>query len=387
MNQLALGSKAFMKTFKKKLVRLFDLFPVRTLNALWLLMCLILAGGAILNFSQMTTLQNEVAKRRLIETSLQDLIVQSTSLRHLEINDNAEFQMDRLQRMGYESSRDLIYQLGTRLSIIEALTTEDEISEGTRQLHFLLDKVRDTEDLSGISPRDKRTLAQSIDGWFITLIALNGHVRQLSAEQNDHSSSLQRNNVILAIAVLIFSLCLAAINIWKHTELSKRFESEVMYLSNQARTDPLTGILNRRGWIEYTTKHLKRTSKEGRRPSSLAIIDIDYFKQYNDTFGHEAGDERLKLFATLLRQNFRPGDLIARIGGEEFAVLLVNCSVEDSKRIVDRIREAGVCDIPFSAGLTSIEDHESIVRAMAVADQALYQAKNKGRNCSRIAYG
>jgi diguanylate cyclase (GGDEF)-like protein len=354
---------------------------------LWLFLCLMLAGSAIYNFSQMNILQDEVAKRRLIETSLQDLVVQSASLRYLETRDTPESQISRLNRMGYSSTKELVYQLGTRLSIIDALATEYKISEWTSQMKSFLDQVRTIQDLSKTSEQERQMLSHTMDEWFITLIALNGYVKHLSSEQDDRSATLQRNNVVLAIAVLVFSLCLAAINIWKRSELSKRFETEVVYLSNQARTDPLTGILNRRGWIEYTTKHLKRTAREGRRPSSLAIIDIDYFKQYNDTFGHDAGDERLKLFASLLRQNFRPGDLIARVGGEEFAVLLLNCSVEDSKRIVDRIRETGTCDIAFSAGLTSIEDHESIVRAMAVADQALYQAKNKGRNCSRIAYG
>ena len=213
---------------------------------------------------------------------------------------------------------------------------------------------------------------------------MNTYTKTLTILQEDRAAQLQRNNILLAFGVLLFSIGLVGCNLIKNSKLKKRFAFELSQMSDQARTDLLTGILNRRGWIEFTNKHLRKMVREGSRPASIAVLDIDYFKQYNDTFGHEAGDARLQEFAILLQQNFRPGDLVARVGGEEFAILLPNCTAEDAKRIVDRIRKESESDIGFSAGIAIIEEEESIVRTMAVADQALYQAKNKGRNQSCI---
>lgn len=131
-----------------------------------------------------------------------------------------------------------------------------------------------------------------------------------------------------------------------------------------------------------TSAYLRKIQAQNQLQGSVAIIDIDYFKQYNDTFGHEAGDIRLREFAETLRMNFRPGDLIARIGGEEFAVLLANCTAQDAQRIVDRIRLNGQGKVGFSAGICDITHSDNIDRTMALADHALYQAKNKGRNRS-----
>ncbi|TDM68056.1 GGDEF domain-containing protein, partial [Lactobacillus crispatus] len=105
-----------------------------------------------------------------------------------------------------------------------------------------------------------------------------------------------------------------------------------------ASIDPLTGLLNRRGFSEATARMIEREAKAG-RPVTVMIFDIDHFKSINDRFGHPAGDEVLKLFSAVMNANLRITDLIGRIGGEEFAAMLP-CSMEETLVAADRVREA-----------------------------------------------
>lgn len=389
MNQMAVGFKHPLNAIRMGLSDLAKALPCKSLNACWLLLCCVLAAFAVVNYSQINTFRSSAARLQLTQNTLNDLIIQSSNLRLLEPSvtgpaNTTRSTAARLETLGYQSPHELAYQIQSRLAILNTLQADLPIQFPVQSLNDDINVLFPTAGAS--EPLGSQKTQATLDHWFKTLTQLSQQAQALSNSHVRRSNTLQRNNLLLALAVLVFSITLAGLNIWKSSEMSKHFEFELKLLSNQARTDALTGLLNRRGWLEYTGKYLKNCQKDTRKPASLAVLDIDYFKQYNDTFGHEAGDERLRHFAAILRQNFRPGDLIARIGGEEFAVMLMNCNVEESRRIVDRIRESELCDIPFSAGLTNIDSHESIVKAMAVADQALYQAKNNGRNCSKIAY-
>ena len=105
-----------------------------------------------------------------------------------------------------------------------------------------------------------------------------------------------------------------------------------------ASMDPLTGMFNRRGFAEACARVIEREANAG-RPVTVMIFDIDHFKSINDRFGHPAGDEILKLFATVVVNNLRISDLSGRIGGEEFAALLP-CSLEEGVLAAERVREA-----------------------------------------------
>src|ERR1700677_1369809 len=105
-----------------------------------------------------------------------------------------------------------------------------------------------------------------------------------------------------------------------------------------ASMDPLTGMFNRRGFVEATSRVIEREANAG-RPVTVLIFDIDHFKSINDRFGHPAGDEILKLFATVVVNTLRISDLSGRIGGEEFAALLP-CSLEEGVIAAERVREA-----------------------------------------------
>jgi diguanylate cyclase (GGDEF)-like protein len=165
-------------------------------------------------------------------------------------------------------------------------------------------------------------------------------------------------------------------------------ERAVTVHKNAASMDPLTGMFNRRGFAEATSRVIEREAKAG-RPVTVMIFDIDHFKSINDRFGHPAGDEILKLFSAVVVNNLRFTDLSGRIGGEEFAALLP-CSLEEGVLAAERVREAfersgivdetGPVDTTVSIGVAGGPAGTELEVLLAAADTALYQAKRTGRN-------
>jgi diguanylate cyclase (GGDEF)-like protein len=160
-----------------------------------------------------------------------------------------------------------------------------------------------------------------------------------------------------------------------------------------ASMDPLTGMFNRRGFAEATSRVIEREALAG-RPVTVMIFDIDHFKSINDRFGHPAGDEILKLFATVVINSLRISDLSGRVGGEEFAALLP-CSLEEGVIVAERVREAfadsgiavdeGPVDTTVSIGVAGGPAGTELEVLLAAADTALYQAKRGGRNRVEVA--
>ncbi|WPM31393.1 GGDEF domain-containing protein [Hydrogenobacter sp. T-2] len=170
----------------------------------------------------------------------------------------------------------------------------------------------------------------------------------------------------------------------------EELEKKKSELEQLAYYDPLTGLPNRRFFFDHANLILESSKRYG-NPLSLLIIDIDHFKKINDTYGHEAGDLVLKSFADILRKNIRQSDLSARLGGEEFVLLMPNTNLQRGKVVAERIRSAfqnslivyegkevratlSVGLAGYKAGVESIDD---IIR---MADEALYKAKELGRN-------
>ena len=155
-----------------------------------------------------------------------------------------------------------------------------------------------------------------------------------------------------------------------------------------ASMDPLTGMLNRRGFAEATSRVIEREANAG-RPATVLIFDVDHFKSINDRFGHPAGDEVLRLFATIVLNTLRITDLSGRIGGEEFAAFLP-CPLEEGVIAAERVREAFECsgivvedgpvDTTVSIGVAGGPAGTELEVLLAAADAALYQAKRNGRN-------
>ena len=163
-------------------------------------------------------------------------------------------------------------------------------------------------------------------------------------------------------------------------------ESKNRMLQGLVARDSMTGLANHGTFQDRLRSELSRSARSG-RPVSLLLIDADYFKRYNDSFGHQAGDAVLKSLAGLLEDSVREADLVARYGGEEFAVILVETGTEGAELTAERIR-AAVEQFPstsrritVSIGLaTAHEGHYDATLLVAHADQALYAAKRAGRN-------
>jgi diguanylate cyclase (GGDEF)-like protein/PAS domain S-box-containing protein len=161
-------------------------------------------------------------------------------------------------------------------------------------------------------------------------------------------------------------------------------ERQLSYAWDLAQTDPLTGLPNRRAWDDAIRRELARGSRHG-HDISVAMLDLDRFKSYNDAHGHPAGDELLRASAQGWSVTLRETDLLARVGGEEFAVLLPACKPGPAFVAVERLRAATPRVTTCSAGLAHWNGGESADDLLARADAALYRAKRDGRN--RTALG
>jgi len=162
-------------------------------------------------------------------------------------------------------------------------------------------------------------------------------------------------------------------------------------LEKHANIDYLTGLLGRRAFMEMAVKERDRARRFG-RPLSVAIVDIDLFKQINDLYGHAGGDEVLAHFASLLSTSIRSNDISGRIGGEEFAVLLLETKAYDAFDILERLRERlratpgeiinqrHPVNCTFSAGIAQFQEDETLDALIERADKGLYQAKQRGRD-------
>jgi diguanylate cyclase (GGDEF)-like protein len=151
-------------------------------------------------------------------------------------------------------------------------------------------------------------------------------------------------------------------------------------VAEQARTDPLTGLANRRAWTDRLDLELARV-RRGQPAFSLAMLDLDHFKRYNDTHGHPAGDALLAASAAAWAGDLRPTDLLARLGGEEFGVLLPGTDADAASAIVERMRGMVPEQQTVSIGLTTLRpDDDDADAVMVRADEALYAAKGEGRD-------
>ena len=164
-------------------------------------------------------------------------------------------------------------------------------------------------------------------------------------------------------------------------------------LLTEATTDALTGLLNRRGWLQGAQELLRVWDLK--EPVTVAMIDLDHFKAFNDARGHVAGDALLTRFGAALRAELRGRDLVSRWGGEEFLVLMPETSTDSAILVMERLREAVArlrvrindesLSVTVSLGLSELRADENYSSAINRADVALLRAKRNGRNRYELA--
>ena len=180
---------------------------------------------------------------------------------------------------------------------------------------------------------------------------------------------------------------------------SKRVRELKEYLESakkEATTDGLTGISNRRAFDKQIAADIEE-AEIGKTPLVLLMIDIDFFKKFNDTYGHPIGDQVLRLVARTLIGNIKGRDTVARYGGEEFAILLPSTPIKagchvaemlrqgvENKELIDRSRDKNLGAITISVGATEYIEGEEPASFIERADSALFEAKKAGRNCVRM---
>jgi diguanylate cyclase (GGDEF)-like protein len=187
------------------------------------------------------------------------------------------------------------------------------------------------------------------------------------------------------ISMGLFSIAMREALYRRGKELKAAYER----IEELAQLDELTGALNRRFVMKELDEELLRCIRS-HQPCSVALIDLDWFKNINDTFGHPAGDEALRTFAITIFANIRGIDKFGRYGGEEFLLILPDTPHGTAIRTLDRLREivAGLdwaaisssMTVTMSAGVTSLRANDTTDTILARADRALYQAKENGRN-------
>lgn len=214
-------------------------------------------------------------------------------------------------------------------------------------------------------------------------------------ESADHYSVID-NLVLLKAHAKIFSLTIKKLQaeIKQSNELREQLEIANEAAEKMARLDSLTGIPNRRNLDEYLTREWQRAIRE-KKQLSVILIDIDYFKSFNDSYGHQSGDEALKKVATCLSSEIhRPADFLARFGGEEFIAILPDTSLVGAFSVAEKMRQAVLAlEIPhsnstlgkfltISCGVSCLVPTEpgKCRDVIQLADRALYKAKSEGRN-------
>ena len=220
--------------------------------------------------------------------------------------------------------------------------------------------------------------------------------KPLSTDETCYVTSLGEIRIYRAVKKPIFNSQKQVIGLFgMATDITDIFIAKEQ-LKRQASIDELSGLYNRRYFFNMAEIEFSKAVRHA-TPCSLMILDIDFFKKINDQYGHPTGDVAIELLGKLLLKQSRKEDILARIGGEEFAMLLPNTGIASTSKVAEKIRlsiaeTTIVCDLvtefnlTVSIGATSIQISDNIFSELYQrADRALYEAKNEGRNRASFA--
>lgn len=316
----------------------------------------------------------------------------------------------------------IVTLIGLLHDVTDRLRAEERLAISEKKYRLLAENVGDviwTIDLKGnftyISPSIQRTYGfapeELLNRKMLDLVAdefrpvVEEHFRELLAGEQQESHSrmpefqmLHRNGSRLWVEVRINQLkdddaqVSGLLGIARDITDRKRLQEDLVRL---ATIDDLTGSVNRSRFMELGNQEIERANRYN-RPFSLMFVDLDYFKQINDTFGHKAGDLTLIWFADLVRKEIRNTDILGRLGGDEFAVLLPETELDQASLVAERIRatlesqklpvgETDQVSLTVSIGVASREKTSlTLEDLLKKADAALYHAKRLGRNRVQI---
>ncbi|MGB5867261.1 MAG: diguanylate cyclase [Arcobacteraceae bacterium] len=211
--------------------------------------------------------------------------------------------------------------------------------------------------------------------------------------------SMQQDITILPYDVEKKQICVYIYDNTLMSEINQKLEQANEELIDMSHKDPLTQIFNRRYFSEQSRKIKSYSQRNGNLPFSLLTLDIDKFKNINDTYGHLVGDEVIIKVAQIVEDEIRQSDIAARFGGEEFVMLLQDCTIDDAFLVAEKVRRSIETNFVEVAGNTHIKctvsiggaqfdqelDEDNIELTLDRADKALYEAKNNGRNQTIIS--
>jgi diguanylate cyclase (GGDEF)-like protein len=242
-----------------------------------------------------------------------------------------------------------------------------------------------SEDISS-SHRKQAAAALLIESDIDLLYQLDRAVGLLEAESDRKLAQIDRLHQLILMVVLVTLLCEA---VFLFRPMIHKISTISAILLRLANYDPLTRLHNRRSFMQRCEEELSRVSRS-RRNVMVLMIDLDDFKQINDTYGHQYGDRALETLGEMLLKQLRTHDIPGRLGGEEFAILLPETDLDEAlliaNRLLSKVRALRITtdkEITFgftmSIGVVSIAD-EGLKQGFAHADEALYQAKHSGKN-------
>lgn len=231
---------------------------------------------------------------------------------------------------------------------------------------------------------DRRTYRSMMIGFLLLITSGATNVMDEVVELNFYMSVVLENVTVIFALLFIINAFLT----W-----TKRFEELISRLEYESVTDPLTGAFNRRyidrllnDMFESGNAHSDATEIRGLNLAML-VVDLDNFKQINDRYGHDVGDDVLKKTVAQMRSVLRTDDYLARTGGEEFEVILLHASLDEARITADRIRKSiaeadfpAVGTVTCSIGLAASQVGDSLITLRRRADTAMYSAKRSGKN-------
>ena len=287
---------------------------------------------------------------------------------------------------------------GASLPSVRSVRATQDLLAQTRRQQQKLKAERD---------RARHALKGLVDSLVTELGALGGRTGQYGKRLGDYAATIEQAASVEGLYELVQQMLHdnravqsevagASTRLQSgHVEASRtasrvlELEGELSRLSEEASTDALTQVANRRGLAQAFEAETARHAREG-GTLAVALIDIDHFKKLNDSFGHNVGDEALKLLVARVRAALRPIDHVARFGGEEFVLLLPSTELAEAQRALTRLQrdltaslflhEGREVFVTFSGGVTAWRHGEALDAAIERADEALYEAKRNGRN-------